>query len=625
MKSSISEIDEPVEFTVRTSRSPAETTSHAPRTFGPAVRRQAMVATLLVGGCLVLWSAFRGVTGSVDGSNAALVYYTLTRGDLPIVVTERGSLESQVQTAIRCDVESVGSDRGGGSGGTQILFIVPNGKAVKQGELLVELDAAAIKDRVDNQVIAYEKANAEHVQAVNKYENQKKQNEILAAEAKLKVELADLALKMYGDEEDGTYQITLQEVNLKIEEAQNKILEAQAAMALQATERHGIEMLYGLGYRGKGDVEQARYRYLQAEDSLVRATNSLKTAVSSRKKLEVYEREMQIKELDGTRKTAAGALEQVKNDGVSLLAQADAARTAAEKTLAKEKEKLEKYNAQLAKCKIYAPHDGMVVYAVDRGRGGSTVIVGEGIFVYERQRILTLPDLSQMQVRTTVHESVLDQVREGLPATIRVDAASDRTYRGTVYSVGVLPDDSGYFSSDIKVYETFVRIDERVTHLKPGMNAVVEIHVDRLDDVLSVPVQAVVQIDRESWCYRDSAGDVERVKVELGVTNDKFVEIRNGLEEGDRVILNPTSIVDDGTSQGRSIAPDAGAPEPIDRTAAASGSEPPADRRPSAERATPGDSNDAEPAKRSPSLRRRPSKSKSGEPSGSPPASPSQP
>ncbi len=141
----------------------------------------------------------------------------------------------------------------------------------------------------------------------------------------------------------------------------------------------------------------------------------------------------------------------------------------------------------------------MVAYAVaDRYYGEE---IREGASLRPRQKILSLPSLSQMQVKTSVHESVLDQVKPELSASVRVDAFPERLYRGTVKSVAVLPDQGGWYGSDTKVYQTIVTIDEPVERLKPGMTAVVEIHVDRLNDVVTVPVQAIVQVGKETACY----------------------------------------------------------------------------------------------------------------------------
>src|SRR5690606_36197552 len=137
-------------------------------------------------------------------------------------------------------------------------------------------------------------------------------------------------------------------------------------------------------------------------------------------------------------------------------------------------------------------------------------------------QILSIPNLTHMQVNTAVHESVLDQVRPGLPATSRVDAFGDRTYQGTVKTVAVLPDQGGWLASDTKVYKTIVMIDQEVTQLKPGMTAVVEIDIEQLTNVLSVPIQAVVQRADKNWCYVRVNGQPEKREITLGKTNDKF-------------------------------------------------------------------------------------------------------
>jgi RND family efflux transporter MFP subunit len=563
---------------VHTQTHEAHSSDDKPRPKIKKSKRPLWMAGLTVGCVALLSTAGWSLMEDISNTDQPLIFYTASKGDLPITYTERGNLESQVQTTIRCEVESLGYDRNSGNSGTQIIFIVPNGKAVEKGELLVELDAAPLTEKLNDQVIIYERANAEAIQAEAKYQNQQTQNVTRQAEAELQVELAELNLKMYGDEADGTFKITLQELDLKIQEAQSQLKAAEAAKLLQIREREGMETLYSLGYRGRGDLDQARYKLLQAEDQSEKARNTLDNAISARRKLVQYEREMKIKELNGAMATAQRALEQVKIDNESLLAQALAAKTAAERALTTEKEKLDRYRTLLTKCKIYAPHEGMAVYAMEEDRRSSSSAIAEGAFVRERQRILTLPNLSKMQVKTSIHESILDQVRAGLPVTIKIDAFADRTYRGTVQSVAVLPKQADWMSSDIKVYETIVTIDEEVDQLKPGMTAVVEIHIDRLHDVLSVPVQAIVQIGKENWCYVGVGNDAERRTVKLGKTNDKFVQVVEGLAAADRVVLNPMSIMDETQrAEARPAGSEPGAAEagkaPLDEKQGAAGGE----------------------------------------------------
>lgn len=486
------------------------------------------------------WQAF----GSLSAEQSTYVHYRVQRGSLPIVVTERGTLESQLETQIRCEVENSSYDRS--SSGTQILFIVPNGSAVKEGELLVELDSAAIRERLDNQQLAYDRAASQRVQAEARYQNRLTQNETAEAQAQLEVELAELDLQMYLDDNSGTFKLAVEDIERQIEESKNKILEAQAALELAKTDTAGVEALFKLGYRGRSDLDQSRFRFMQAEDLLASSVNKLDNFQATRKKLETYERQKQVLTLSGSVETAKRSLKQVRLDNDSLAQQALAAKVEAEKAEAKEQERLQKYGEQLTKSKIFAPHEGMVVYSRDHERYGGSPIA-EGIGVRERQHLLSLPDLSQMQVKTQVHEAVLDQVRQGLQATVKIDAFPDRVYTGTVHSVAVVPSSNRY--SSVSTYECIVRIQERVEQLKPGMTAVVEIDVERLDDILSVPVQAVIQIKGVSWCYVETEQGVERRELELGRTNDKFVHVRRGLSEKDLVILNPMAIVEESEEQ----------------------------------------------------------------------------
>lgn len=468
-----------------------------------------------------------------------LIFHTVARGDLPIVVTERGNIESQSDVQIICDVDDISGD---GINGTPIVWIIPNGTSVKKGDLLVELDSSGHQERLDDQILDTEEAQSKQIQAKARYDNQITQNETLAANAELEVKLAELELQMFIDEKNGTHQLEVEEIERAIEDANNEILAAQANLTLKKNEKQGIEALFKLGYAGKSEVDRTRLEYLQAESQYAAKMNRLNTQLATLKKKQSYEREMRMLELKGKVETARRKLEQVKRDNEASLEQARAAMIAADEQLKKEQERLQRYRQQVANCKIYAPQDGMVAYAVPSRRAGEQI--REGTPMRQRQHILSLPNLESVQVKTAIHESVLDQVQEGMPASIRVDAFPDRSYPGSVHTVAVLPDQSDWLNSNTKVYETIVTVDKKVSQLKPGLTAIVEIQVDHLYDVLKVPVQALVQVKKDTWCYVETPQGVLRRDVEVGRSNDKFVEIRSGLEQGDRIVLNPMAILD---------------------------------------------------------------------------------
>ncbi len=511
-------------------------------TRGPAAvePKRKILAGLIVAtiGIAAVVTAF-AIHASLGSPDQLLIYYVVKRADLPITVTERGNLESQHEERIICDVDDIENDN---LRGTQVQFVVPNGSSVAKDQLLVELNTAGHIERRDRQIIATEKARSEQITANVWFNNQQTQNETSELEADRLVQLAKLDYDEFLDQEGGTFQINLQEVELAIQEA-------RASKLIEETNLEGVEQLYRLRYRTSGELAQARLSALKAERVLA-------SAVSKRKKLVGYQYQKTEIALRGAWESAQRALDQLTLDNQALLDQARAAMEAADASLKKEEERLARYERYIENCKIYAPKSGMVAYHVCRWHPG----IREGSTVQLRDHLLSIPDLSRMQVKASIHESVLDQIHRGLPVTVRVEAFPERSYDGTVDSVSVLPD----AEEKAKIYTTIVKITERVDHLKPGMTALCEIHVDLLRDVISVPVQAVVQIRRDNWCYVDNGNGIERRILTLGETNDKFIEIRAGLDEGDRVVLNPTALMENEVAAEDAISPDRDIPDDLD-------------------------------------------------------------
>lgn len=520
-------------------------TGRAPASHSAGGGRTTFVVSLLIAGAVLV--AVAAWTFAFDGSstNATLIFYEVKRSDLPIQVTENGNLQSQKTTELRCEVENFGRERSG----TQILTIVENGDYVKEGDLLVELDSALITERLDEQELQTERSRNEQIQATVTYENQKTQNETLLAEARLQLALDELGLQQYEDEEGGTFQLDLQLLDLNIQTA-------EANRLIRQTDLKGTEQLAKLGYRSKGDLEQARLAALSADTEVARQ-------VSTRKEMVDYTYRKTKMELEGKVATAKRNKIQVGRNNEAQLLQAEAAKNAADNAFKKEQEKLAKYKKQLDKCKIFAPHEGMATYAVERDRKSH---VGEGRTVHERQRIITLPDLSSMEVKIGVHESVVESIEPGLRATITVDAFPNRKLKGRVKSVAVLADRGEWHSPEVKVYSTIVTIDPDVDieGLRPGMSSVVDIHVERVKSVLTVPVTAIAQVGEDNWVYVESDGGVDKRKISLGKTNETFIEIEDGLAEGDRVVVNPMALLQAEGAQGNEIDPENGLDDSIE-------------------------------------------------------------
>lgn len=167
-------------------------------------------------------------------------------------------------------------------------------------------------------------------------------------------------------------------------------------------------------------------------------------------------------------------------------------------------------------------------------------IIEEGAPVRQRQELLKLPDMSQMVAEIKVHESRVRQLQRGMPAFVKVESIPNRHFRGTVRKVALLPDaQSNWMNPDVKLYSTEILIEEDLPILKPGVSARAEILITKLTNVLSVPLHAVVLHQGKQVCYIDKNGEPTPTPVTTGWFNDQFIEIKSGLQDGDRVLLTP--------------------------------------------------------------------------------------
>jgi len=165
--------------------------------------------------------------------------------------------------------------------------------------------------------------------------------------------------------------------------------------------------------------------------------------------------------------------------------------------------------------------------------------VREGLPVIYRQKLLSIPNLDSMQVETRIHESALDQVKAGLPVRVTVDAFPGTSYDAVVKSVAVLPEQNSWSGNDTKVYQTIVTITDKVEGLKPGMTAISEILINKLPDVVTVPLQAVVEKDDKTYVVvKDDQENMQPRFVELGEASDTRVSVQSGLSEGESVAVN---------------------------------------------------------------------------------------
>jgi HlyD family secretion protein len=204
-----------------------------------------------------------------------------------------------------------------------------------------------------------------------------------------------------------------------------------------------------------------------------------------------------------------------------------------------EQQQFKEFLKQKDKTTILAAQEGIVAYANESWYDSSRQI-REGATVYPRQKIFSLPDMSKMQVKVNIHESLIKKIKVGQKAEIRIESFPSIVFAGSVTKVSQLADSTRpWLSGGVKQYPTIVELNSLLGQdLKPGMTAEAKVMVGELDNVLLVPVQAVAEHMGEFYAFLDLPGGIQRRKVKVGENNETHIQILEGLKEGDLVALD---------------------------------------------------------------------------------------
>lgn len=320
----------------------------------------------------------------------------------------------------------------------------------------------------------------------------------------------------------------------------------------------------------KANLENARSRFKQAESQFQ------KSELNFNRNKKLYDEKVIS---DAEFETIRSAFEVAK-------AEVDAARqsiSAAEFGVKSAEASLAESKENLNKTSIFAPVDGTISkLSVERGERvvGTEMMAGT--------EVLRLANLNEMEVSVDVSESDIIRVNLGDTAKIEIDAYLNRTFTGVVSAIAnsannattaISTDQVTNFTVKVRInresYADLIPADKPTfSPFRPGMSATVEIQTKKAYDVVSVPIQSVTTRDTttlssskelkrqgERGQQKDNTisssttpiqecvfvysedGTVSMRKVKTGIQDNEFIQILDGLKEGEQVVTAPYSVV----------------------------------------------------------------------------------
>ncbi len=489
-----------------------------------------VVAALLIA---VAGGGFFALRSRKNSSAASSTYtqdFTVARGNLVASISPTGEVSPVKQVALSVDVTKL----------ELIELNVTSGQKVPKGTVLARVDSSSLERAVEQDkadLLSAEEALDKAKNPYSELEREKAELDVAQAEAALQEAQLDSVDKAL---QQAKYNLQSAQLNLAIARhsstAGKTVRDLQYTVAWHERKLSNLQSQLQQGKVDRATVDEEAEALAEAQAKLETAqANARSTLTSAEDK--VAEAEEALAQLQGgssalsvlqIRNKVAQAeynLAKAKDNLATILAGPDAKTVqlaqaryeAAQATLEKAQETLEA-------ATIVAPFDGTVIAV------GAEV----GDLVSSGTSIVTLADLSGLEVIASVDETDISQVEVGQKAQISFDALTGRTFSGKVLEVPL----EGTLAQNVVSYEVRFSLESAEdADLLPGMTANVNIVTGQKQNVLLVPLLAIQQGDTgDVVLVRDSTtGTTATAPVQVGLNDGTYVEIVRGLIEGDVV------------------------------------------------------------------------------------------
>lgn len=407
------------------------------------------------------------------------------------------------------------------------------------GDLLVELDPLRLRERINSQDIAVQKAE-------NALNRSKGAFETLKFSAALAMKVAENSLQNAKMDLDKTKNSTIKNY---VQNLEGRIANFEKDVVLAEKNLKAYKKLKDLGFVSEVEV-------LREESSKAKTLHNIEMAKVDLDAYRKYDQVSILSEKQLAVDEAMVNIEKTKVKNKADLSDASSTVNTGLKTLELEKEKLEDLREQMANTKIYAPQSGTVVYWSEPWHGRSDRIV-DGAKVHRGRNLIKLPKSKSLKVEISVPQSKRSQLRKDMRAWVQVE---DWTLPGTLSVLGVNVDnnqrwysDKSYFKGEITLDET----DEFPSEIAEGMKVTVEIQVVNLvgeNQRIRVPNQCVTtrmitedKSQQGCWVLNPQTEKHHWRPVTIEYSDETYIAIKaesdpqRGLREGERVHLSPLS------------------------------------------------------------------------------------
>ena len=457
-----------------------------------------IILLIIGGGVLFVRNAIRGATQSIVTRSDTCGF--VKRQDLTSYSSFSGQISSSDKLMVTADPTLKVSK-----------LNVKVGDSVKAGDILCEFDSRKLQDQYDKLV-----RNSEKVQGASQHSHDlivRNYNKALSEKDSL-ISKAKSAYDTAVSKRDAAYD----EYNRMIDaynELYSRQIDVYNAWANTPDDAHNKESM-------KMELDALEKEFKEAEKELAAFQESLPG-------------------FDSAVDAASEAYNAAVEKGDELIQSAQDALDNEKYTVSDDSgdSQLEELRERIEKCTVRAERDGVV----------TELNISEGS-VPESGNIMTIENTSELIVSGKVSEADILKVNEGMEAEIKTSATEDRIIRGRVKRIEKIIS-SGKAKYETGGYTVEVSVEEKDCGLLIGMSASVKIILDKREDVLSVPYDAIRGGENEGYFIfvatpqENDMYSISKRKISKGFEGDYYTEIISGyVNEGDIVLTDPVGVSD---------------------------------------------------------------------------------
>ena len=481
-----------------------------------AKQKRSFKKVIIIGVVIVLAVVLSIVFGTRKPKDETVPTVKVKEGPLTISVTSSGSIQSRDKVTLSSELE----------GNNTVIWVVDEGAKVQAGDLLLEFNSSELLEKHKEQEIVV--ANA--LSSVEITDERKGIVEGDCEAALLDAEVEQRLAKMDQEKYDeGDYPQQLLQFESDIVVADEEV-------------QRSVEKV---GWSER--LEKAKFitrTDLQADElELTRKQIALEMAKTKLNVFTNYTVLQQQETMKGRMRRADRALERVKWQNKATLRQVESELRARNREYERSTNRLAELTFQLSKSKIYAPTNGIILYAstvqIARRQWWVRPLAVGGMAV-QRQELIYIPLEQGMVVEVMIPEASLTKIGVGMPAKVKIDAFPGRVFDGSLVKIGILPDgQSAQLNPDLKLYKCEIECDFKNVSIRPGMSCDVELVKETYENARYVPVQCVVREDGKPVVYVNQNGKWEPRVVEVGYDNNRMIHILDGVRPGEEVMMAP--------------------------------------------------------------------------------------